>query len=84
MQGTFARRGGGSSAKMWSSMLEKSLVWNGGSNMEKLCLFEFSFSSMLLRFLAEMPPGLLLYLNVSQLYKFIRYRTFGVTDLVQV
>ncbi len=22
---------------MWSSMLEKNLVWNGGSKMEKLC-----------------------------------------------
>ncbi len=28
---------GGGSAKMWSSMLEKNLVWNGGSKIEKLC-----------------------------------------------
>ena len=28
---------GGGSAKIWSSMLEKNLVWNGGSKMEKLC-----------------------------------------------
>ena len=28
---------GGGSAKMWSSMLEKNLVWNGGSKMENLC-----------------------------------------------
>ncbi len=28
---------GGGSAKNWTSMLEKNLVWNGGSKLEKLC-----------------------------------------------
>ncbi len=31
----FGDRGG--SAKMWSTMLEKNLVWNGGLKMENLC-----------------------------------------------
>ncbi len=28
---------GGGSAKMWSSMLKKNLVWNRGSKIERLC-----------------------------------------------